>query len=84
MDQIHGLHLALHVIEQCNRNIEPVQVCHTRNAKPVFRADQQNYARFLTYYRHFTKHVEKTRLGSEKLLSARVIYLSHSDPATLN
>ena len=49
-----------------------VQVRHKRNAKPVFRADQENYARFLTYYRHFMKHVEKTRPGSEKLLSARV------------
>ena len=30
-----------------------VQVCHKRNVKPVFRADQQNYVRFLTYYRHY-------------------------------
>jgi len=36
LDLIRELHLPLHVFEQCNRKIEPVQVCHKRNAKPVF------------------------------------------------
>ena len=75
LDQIHGLHLALRVIEQCNGKIEPDRYKYVINGmpNPFFRADQQNYARCLTYYRHVMKYIEKTRPGSEKLLSARVI-----------
>ena len=37
LDQIHGLHLALRVIEQCKGKIEPDRYkYHKRNAKPVF------------------------------------------------
>ena len=73
--QVHGLYLALRVIEQCNRKIEPDGYKYVISGmpNPFFRANQQNYTRFITYYRHFMKYVEKTRPGSQKLLSARVI-----------
>ena len=57
LDLIHGLHLALRVIEQCNRKIEPDRYKSVISGmpNPFFRADQQNYARFVTYYsRHAT------------------------------
>ena len=75
LDQIYGLLLGLHVIDQSNRKIAPYRYKSVISGMPnlFFRAKQQNYARFLTYYRHFIKHVEKTCSGSEKLLSARVI-----------
>ena len=39
---------------------------------------QQNYARFLTYYGHFLKQIEKTHPGSEKLLRAGAISVARS------
>ena len=72
----HGLHLAFRVIEQSKQNIEPhrYQSVISGMAKPVFFcAVQQNYARFFTYYTHFMKYVDRTRPGSDKLLSPRHI-----------
>ena len=65
LDQTHGLHLAVRVIEQCNGKIEPDRYKYVISGMPnlFLRAVQQNYARFLTYYRHFMKYVEKTRPG---------------------
>ena len=74
-DHIYGLHLALRVTEQRCQNYEPNQYKSVISRMPYlfFRADQQNYAQFLTYYRHLMKHIEKMRPGSEKLLSDSVI-----------
>ena len=38
-----------------------------------FCSDQQNYARFLTYFGYFLGHIEKTHPGSENLLRAGAI-----------
>ena len=43
-----------------------------------FCANQQNYARFLTYYGHFLEHIEKTHSGSDKLLRAGAISVARS------
>ena len=76
LDQIHGLHLARRVIEQCNGKIEPDRFKYVIRGmpNPFFRAEQPNYARFPTYYRHFIKYVKKTRPGSEKLLLSLLPY----------
>ena len=50
----------------------------SRMPDPFICGSQQNYARFLTYYGHFRKHIEKTHPGSEKLLRAGAISVARS------
>ena len=64
LDQIHGLHLALRVIEQRKQNIEPDQYKSVIGgmANLFLCAVQQNYAKLFAYLRHFKKHVAKSVL----------------------
>ena len=84
LDQIHGLLLALRIIEQSKQNIDPDQYKYVTSE---ITHDQRNYARFLAGYIHFSKQ-NKKRSGSDKLLSARVITVPyngpHSNHTTLN
>ncbi|CAJ1061366.1 hypothetical protein XNOV1_A041004 [Xyrichtys novacula] len=41
-------------------------------------SDQQNYARFLTYFGYFLEHIEETHPGAEKLLHAGAISVARS------
>ena len=68
LDRIHGLHLVRHVIEKRNQQKDPDRYKSAISVVPglFYRsANQQNYARLFTYYRHFLK----MHTGSEKLLT---------------
>ena len=43
-----------------------------------FAADQHNYARFLSYFSHFLRHIEETHPGAENLLRAGAISVARS------